>query len=97
VDPGFTPDFATPHNIGGMPSSMLVEKVLTSGRLKEALEPWVPKRAADLARRVRTRNMRRPPPLPSELRAVLLENFRDDIDKTAGLIGRDLSAWLRSG
>jgi hypothetical protein len=97
VDPGFAPDFATPHNIGGMPSSMLVEKVLTSGRLKEALEPWVPKRAADLARRVRTRNMRRPPPLPPELRAVLLENFRDDIDKTARLIGRDLSAWLRSG
>jgi hypothetical protein len=29
----------------------------------------VPKRAADLARRVRTRNMRRPPPLPPELRA----------------------------
>ncbi|MDP9301465.1 MAG: sulfotransferase [Actinomycetota bacterium] len=97
VDPDFRPDFDTPHNIGGMPSSMLVEKVLTSGRLKRALDPWVPKRAADLARRIRTRNMRRAPALPPELKAVLQESFRDDIDKTSGLIGRDLSSWLRSG
>ena len=96
VDADFTPDFDTPHNIGGMPSSMLVEKVLTSGKLKKALDPWVPQRAADLARRLRTRNMRRAPPLPRELKSVLQERFREDIDKTSGLIGRDLSSWLSS-
>jgi hypothetical protein len=94
ISPDFVPDFHTPHNVGGMPASMLMEKVFTNGNLKRALEPWVPKRAADLARRVRTRNMRRAPPLPPDLKATLQENFREDIGKTSGLIGRDLSSWL---
>ena len=97
VAPDFSPDFHTPHNIGGMPSSMLVEKVLTSGSLKKALDPWVPKRVADLARRARTRNMRRAPSLPPELKATLQEHFREDIAATSRLIGRDLSSCLSPG
>jgi hypothetical protein len=32
--------------------------------------------------------------LPDELAKELRERFRDDIGKTADLIGRDLSLWL---
>jgi hypothetical protein len=94
VYPGFVPDLDTPHNIGGMPSSRTLEKILTSGTLKRALEPWVPRRAADIARRLRTRNLRKAPPLPRELKATLTEHFREDIERTSALIGRNLDHWL---
>jgi hypothetical protein len=94
ADDGFVPDFDTPHNVGGMPASMLLERVFTNDRLRGAVDPWIPKRAADWARRTRTRNLRRAPRLPDELAKELRERFRDDIGKTAELIGRDLSLWL---
>jgi len=94
ADDGFVPDFGTPHNVGGMPASMLLERVFTNDPLRRAVDPWIPKRAADWARRTRTRNLRRSPRLPSELARELRERFREDIAKTAELIGRDLSLWL---
>jgi len=33
-------------------------------------------------------------PMPPAMRERLLNQFRDDIEKTASLIGRDLSRWL---
>jgi len=95
ADDGFVPDFGTPHNVGGMPASMLLERVLTNDPLRRAVDPWIPKRAADWARRTRTRNLRRAPRLPNELANELRERFRDDISNTAELIGRDLSLWLK--
>jgi hypothetical protein len=94
VDPEFVADFDTPHNVGGMPASRLVERVFTSGSLRKVLDPWIPKRSADWARRMRTRNLRRAPSLPADLREELGELFRDDIAATSELIGRDLSSWL---
>jgi hypothetical protein len=94
ADDGFVPDFGTPHNVGGMPASMMLERVFMNDRLRKAVDPWIPKRAADWARRTRTRNLRRAPRLPSELAKELRERFRDDIAKTSELIGRDLSLWL---
>ena len=96
VDPGFAPDLDTPHNIGGMPSSRTLEKFFTSGALKKALEPWIPRRAADMARRLRTKNLKKAPPLPEALKAELGQHFRDDIAKTSALIGRSLDHWLPS-
>jgi hypothetical protein len=94
VDTGFVPDLDTPHNVGGVPASMLVERLLMSKRIKAAIEPWVPKPVADLARHVRTRNLRRAPALPAGVRSELIEHFREDILKTSDLIGRSLAHWL---
>jgi len=94
ADDGFVPDFGTPHNVGGMPASMLLERVLTNDSLRRAVDPWIPQRAADWERRTRKRNLRRAPRLPSELGQELRERFREDIGQTAELIGRDLSFWL---
>ncbi len=94
VDPGFAPDLETPHNIGGLPANRTLEKVFTSRALKQALEPWVPRRAANLARRLRTRNLRKPPPLPQALKDELSRHFREDIEQTSMLIGRNLEHWL---
>jgi len=94
VDPAFQPDFETPHNVGGMPASKLMESALTSRRLRTLVEPWIPQGAANWVRRLRTRNMRQPPSLPAALRAELTEYFREDIDRTGELIGRSLDRWL---
>jgi len=95
VYPGFAPDLETPHNVGGMPSSRTLEKVFTSGSVRKAVEPWIPQRAADVARRLRTKNLKKAPPLPKELKAELSRHFRDDIGKTSELIRRNLDHWLR--
>jgi sulfotransferase family protein len=94
VSPEFVPDFATPHNVGGMPASRLLEGVLTSRALKSAVEPWIPRRAANWVRRLRTRNLRQAPALPAGLRQELVHHFRDDVTKTSDLIGRSLQHWL---
>jgi hypothetical protein len=93
VDPTFRPDLETPHNIGGMPASKLVEGFFR-GRVIRMLRPWVPRQAANWGRRLRTRNMRQAPALPVEMRDRLTGYFREDISRTAELIGRDLTHWL---
>jgi hypothetical protein len=94
VDDGFIPDLATPHNIGGMPASRLLERLFTSRVLRSAVGPWIPEGAANWVRRFRTRTMREAPLLPRELRAELTNHFRDDILRTSELIGHDLAHWL---
>lgn len=93
VDRDFVPDFDTPHNVGGLPRSRIFEAVLTSDRLRQAVEPLVPARAANWVRRLRTANMESAPPLPDELRRELTEHYRDEIKRTSELIGQDLAAW----
>ena len=39
------------------------------------------------------RNMDKVPPLPAFLRGELVEYFHTDLEKTGGLIGKDLSRW----
>ena len=95
VDSSFSPDFDTPHNVGGMPASPLLERLLTKGRLRRLLGPWVPATAVNWLRRLRTRTMRPAPALPGELRQALTEAFRDDIGRTSKLIGRNLDQWVR--
>jgi hypothetical protein len=94
IDSAFVPDLETAHNVGGVPASRALESFLTSRSLRAVVEPWIPKRAADWVRRIRTRNMRKAPPLPPELRKELTSRFRGDIECTARLIGRSLDHWL---
>jgi hypothetical protein len=94
VDPGFVPNVNTPHASGGIPRSRFLERMLTSRRLRSALEPLVPSRAANWVRRLRGRTMQKPPALPPALRRELTEHFRADIAETSSLIGRNLDHWL---
>lgn len=94
VDSEFVPDLATPHNVGGMPASRLLEGVFTSRAIRSVVAPWIPARAANWIRRVRTHNLRQAPPLPAGLKQELTYRFRADIVKTSELIERDLGHWL---
>jgi hypothetical protein len=96
VDPEHAPDFDTPHNVGGVPDNLFVERLFTqASAVRSAIEPWLPKLATKWLRRVRARNMHKAPALPESLRALMAEHFDDDIARTARLIGRDLNAWRR--
>jgi hypothetical protein len=54
----------------------------------------VPTGVANRLRRLRARNLEAPPKLPPELRREVTRPVRDEIQRTAELIDRDLSAWL---
>jgi hypothetical protein len=95
VDPGFAPDFDTPHAIGGLPASRLLEGLLTTRAVRTVIKPLLPTGAANWVRRMRARNLKKAPPLPPELKRELTSRcFRDDINRTAELIGRSLDHWL---
>jgi hypothetical protein len=94
VDSTYLPDLETPHAPGGVPASRLLEGFLARSALSPALRPWVPTRAANWVRRLRARTMRKAPALPPALRSELTAHFRDDIERTSGLIGRSLEHWL---
>ena len=94
IDPGFAPDLETPHNVGGIPGNMGLERFLTSHGLRKLAEPFVPRGLADRVRKLRTRNLRPAPALPAALRRELVEPFRDDIGAAATLTGRNLDHWL---
>ena len=97
VDPDHIPDLDTPHNVGGVPRSLAVERLLTSKRLRRALDPLVPRRLADRARRLRTSNLERAPAIPDAMRREMTAHFDEDLEATGRLIGRDLSRWMSSG
>jgi hypothetical protein len=94
VDQDFTPDTSTPHNVGGVPSSLLLERLLTNQRLRSLAKPLVPRALADRLRSLRTANMQKPPPLPQDLRRKMTETLAVEIEKTSELTGIDLSHWL---
>ena len=93
VDPAFVPDLDTPHNVGGMPASVMLERVLTNRRIRAAVQPWMSTGAANWFRRLRTSTMRKAPALPPALKGELRRQFHDDIAKTEALIGRNLDHW----
>lgn len=95
VNPAYEPDVDTPYNVGGVPASPMLERVFTTGAaVRHAVEPWVPKPALKWLRRVRASNMEKPPPLPADLREMLMDRFANDIRQTSALTGRDLDHWL---
>lgn len=94
VDEDFTPDTSTPHNVGGVPSSSFLEHLLTNQRLRLLLKPLVPRSLADRLRRMRTANMQKVPPLPTDLRRKMIEALAVEVEKTSELTGINLSHWL---
>jgi len=94
VDQGFTPDTSTPHNVGGVPSSLLLERLLTNRKLRSLAKPLVPRALADRLRGMRTANMQKSPPLPPDLRKRMTESLAVEIEKTSELTGLDLNHWL---
>jgi len=94
VDSTFEVDVAKSHNRAAVPRLLLANRVLLrTGELIHRLLP-PPLRNTGITGRVQRRFLRRPDPLPANIRRRLLEEFREDIGKTAALIERPLLHWL---
>jgi hypothetical protein len=94
VDSTFEVDVATTHNRAAIPRSAIANRVLLQTGLfvHRLLPPSV--RNTGITGRLQRLFLHRPEPLPAAIRRQLLEQFREDIGKTAALIGRPLAHWL---
>ena len=94
VDPAYPVDSSIHRNASAYePKHRGVDRVARSGIVRTTAR-LLPRRT-----RVRARGYLRDknsvvPELPDAVRARLLDLYRDDIGRTADLIGRDLSGWL---
>lgn len=96
VDSAFAPDTAVRHNPANVPRSPLLNRLLYHPRAIRSAKALLPERLQLAAKRIRQRNLQPAPTLPPDLRARLLELYRDDILKLGELLDRDLAVWLES-
>jgi Sulfotransferase family len=96
VDDSFTQDLSIRLNVSGLPKSKGLQAVSRrSRRLKWLLDPLVPDRLRRSLLNAQNKNLERPP-LPAEVRAALIEDYRSDIERVRELTGLDVSGWLRT-
>ncbi len=94
VDANVALDTTSRHNPANVPKSRLANRVLYHPRVIRTAKTMIPVSAYGVAKRARQLNLTTPPTLPDDLRASLLEIYREDILKLEGLLERDLSVWL---
>lgn len=94
VDTGFVPDTTVKHNPANVPRSALLNRVLYQPRVIRAAKAVLPARLERTAKRLRQRNLSPAPSFPADLRAQLLDLYREDILRLEELVDRDLSGWF---
>jgi hypothetical protein len=101
VDPDFIPDMSHNHNISGIPRWSLFNNLFikpkrlhkvarTIGGAILGADRWI-----RLRERIRSVNLKAPPPIEPEIEKELRQFYRDDLLKLQDYIDRDLSAWLK--
>ena len=94
VDSGHELDTTVRHNPANVPRSALLNRVLYHPKVVRGVKAVLPSRLQRTAKALRQRNLSPAPSFPPELRAELLELYREDILRLEDLVGRDLSAWF---
>jgi hypothetical protein len=94
VDTGFVPDTSKRYNSGGIPRNRFLNRLLYDPTVIRTAKSMLPESARRMALQVRQRNLVAPPTFPADLRAGLLDHYREDILKLENMLDRDLSIWL---
>jgi hypothetical protein len=94
VDSSFKPDVKRRHNEGVLPRVPLAHRLAHATGFSEFAGSMVPRRIRPVFRRILFHTNAHQN-LTSEDRAILVDYFRDDIEKLSRLVERDLSHWLR--
>ena len=94
VDPRFTPDLSRRHNQPRVPRFISVHRFLNRQGALTRLATLSPSRLKALLRKLAVRPRDTVAVSPRD-RAFLLKYYRDDIEKLAQLLSRDLAFWLR--
>lgn len=95
VATNFIPDTSTRHNPAGIPKIRLLNQLFFHPTLINIAKSVIPENIQGMAKRVQQQNLRAAPKLPAELRAELLNHYREDILKLQELVDHDLSVWLK--
>ncbi len=101
VDSSFVPDMTKRFKESYVPKAPAIERFLNKTRyqvtLSEGYLPgpiaWRMKHVKNLIDRTADLNRTKPPRIPQEVRAALLEEYRDDILRLGDLLRRDLTHW----
>jgi hypothetical protein len=94
VGTDFVPDLKI-SNPGGIPKLKVLHDVLIDTRLRAFSRRFVPTQLVQVAKDIRSRNLRRHV-MTEEEREKGYQIFEEDILRTEDLIGMDLSRWRRS-
>jgi hypothetical protein len=94
VDTGFVPDTTVRHNPANVPRSAFLNRILYQPRVIRGVKAVLPASLEKTAKRLRQRNLSPAPSFPPDLRATLLDSYREDILRLGELIDRDLSRWF---
>lgn len=102
LDSSFVPDMSKRYKESYVPKLPRVEMALHKTRVAIDLnQNYIPRRlrwktvstAKKVIDRVASPNRMAPPPIPQDVRAQLLNDYRDDILRLGDLLQRDLSHW----
>jgi len=96
VDPNFHPDVARRHNEQLLPKAPLLHRVSQMTGLSDLANRHTPKSARPFLRRFLFHTGPHPRVSPED-RALLVEHFREDIERLSSLVETDLSHWLIPG
>ena len=97
VDDSFVPDVSVKYKVSGTPRSPALHRLLARPTLpRRMLRPLLPRTfRRRLLERLKQANMKPArPEIPSSARALLLQDYRDDIARTQQLVELDLTSWL---
>lgn len=94
VDSEFVPDTSPRYNPANVPKNRLLNRLLYQPAVIRTAKAVLPARAYGPAKRLRETNLETPPALPKDLRARLMDLYREDILNLETLVNRDLSAWF---
>lgn len=92
VDPNFHPDVLSKENVGGLPRSMLLNRLLSGRGLNAALKRVLPSMATKRLIGLRAKTFKRVR-LPDAARQRVLAVTRSDTEALERYLQRDLSAW----
>jgi hypothetical protein len=95
VDHTFQPDMTTTHNPAAVPKIRILNRLFFDPNLIRITKSLVPAGMQEMAKKIQQKNLKPAPKLPPDLRARLIDIYREDIQQLEILLDRDLSAWLK--
>jgi hypothetical protein len=93
VDHQFTPNVSVHYNVGGVPRSQSKQKLINYLRGLKHLRFSIPRGLRTSFTQAARANLAPAPAMPSDVQALLVDLYREDIAKLQNLIHKDLSIW----
>jgi hypothetical protein len=96
VNDAVVPQLTEAYNASGIPKIKALQRLIVEQNyVRSALRVVLPANVRrEIHSRVRGFNLSKPEPLDRETRNMLIEIYRDDVNRLQELIGRDLSHWM---